>query len=362
MQLTKRIDLNLGYSCNIKCSFCYYQKSMRCAGKEARHDLSTQEAKKWLLFFRRKGLEAIDLTGGEPTIRDDIAELISYAREIGYKKICIITNGLRLADEALLARLVESGLNDILFSLHGPNRQIHEALTQTPGSFDKLLKAFANARASGLRMKSNTVVNGISYRYVEETAELLYGLGVRVVNFILFNPIIEAKGSGSDMNVDYIQAAPYLSRTIDAYKDKLDKITLRYIPFCVMPGYEQYITNTPQIQYDPDEWDYYWRTYFRNGIFLWAGAIALGSLLHPRPLRLASLDFNTAKHEAIKWALAFVNKTKGRQCKGCAYYMICDGLWRGYAKKKGFSELIPFMGKRISDPAYFMTQNKQFKE
>jgi MoaA/NifB/PqqE/SkfB family radical SAM enzyme len=361
MPITKRIDLNLGYSCNINCRFCYYQKSMRCGGKEARHDLSTQEAKKWLCFFRKKGLEAIDLTGGEPTIRQDIAELISYAREAGYKKICIITNGLRLADDAFLAQLIESGLNDILFSLHGPNRQVHEALTQTPGSFDKLLQAMRNAKARGLRMRSNTVVNGISYRYLEETAELLCGLGVKVVNFILFNPIVEAQASDSDMNVGYTQAAPYLSRAIDAYKDKLEKVTLRYIPFCVMPGYEQYITNTAQIQYDPDEWDYYWRTYFRNGPILKAAALSLGFLMHPKALRLFSLDFNAAKHEAIKCALAFVNKTKGRQCKRCAYCMICDGLWRGYAKKKGFSELIPFSGRKLSDPSYFMAQNKQFK-
>jgi MoaA/NifB/PqqE/SkfB family radical SAM enzyme len=334
---------------------------MRCRGKEARRDLSTEQAKKWLLFFRKKGLEAIDLTGGEPTIRQDLAELIGYAREVGYKKICIITNGLRLADEVFLAKLIESGLNDILFSLHGPNREIHENLTQAVGSFDKLILAMRHAFDRGIKMRSNTVVNGISYRYVEETTELLYGLGVRVANFILFNPIVEAQGSDSDMNVGYAQAAPYLAKVIDKYKDRMEKITLRYIPFCVMPGYEQYITNTPQIQYDPDEWDYYWRTYFRNGPILKAVALSLGFLLHPKALRLFRLDFNTAKHEAIKWALAFVNKTKARQCRRCAYYMICDGLWRGYAQKKGFSELIPFSGKKLSDPAYFMARNIQFK-
>jgi len=78
--LTRRIDLNLGYTCNINCRFCYYQNSMHDGTSAGRKDLSTQDAKRWLLFFRRKGLDAVDLTGGEPTIRRDIVELIAYAR------------------------------------------------------------------------------------------------------------------------------------------------------------------------------------------------------------------------------------------------------------------------------------------
>jgi len=77
--LTRRIDLNLGYTCNINCRFCYYQNSMHDGTSAGRKDLSTQDAKRWLLFFRRKGLDAVDLTGGEPTIRRDIVELIAYA-------------------------------------------------------------------------------------------------------------------------------------------------------------------------------------------------------------------------------------------------------------------------------------------
>jgi MoaA/NifB/PqqE/SkfB family radical SAM enzyme len=334
---------------------------MHCSKKEARRDLSTQEAKKWLLFFRKKGMEGVDFTGGEPTIRNDLAELISYARQIGYKTICIITNGLRLAEEAFLVKLIENGLNDILFSLHGPNREIHENLTRSPGSFDKLISAIQHAVKRGIKIRSNTVVNGVSYRYLSQTADLLYALGVRVVNFILFNPIVEAQSSDSDMNVEYAQAAPYLAGVIDKYKNTMEKITVRYIPFCMMPGYESYITNTPQIQYDPDEWDYYWRTYFRNGPLLWIGALYLGFFLHPDAWRLMRLDFNRARHEAIKWALAFVNKTKGSQCRRCSYYRICDGLWRDYARKKGFSGLLPFSGRKISNPAYFIRQNKQFK-
>jgi len=354
MQITKRIDLNLGYSCNIRCRFCYYQKSMQ-AGKDGPcKDLTTVQAKKWILFFRKKGMEAIDLTGGEPTIRQDIVQLIRYAGDVGYKTVCIITNGVRLADEKYAAQLAAAGLNDVLFSLHGPDIAIHENLTQAPRSFDMIIAAIRNMTKLGIRCRSNTVVNGISYKHVLRTADLLYELGVKSANFILFNPIVEAQGSDRDMNVSYAQAAPYLKEVIDRYKDKMERITIRYMPFCLMRGYEGYVTNTAQIQYDSDEWDYYWRTYFRNGPLLWFAALSLGFLLHPSKSRLFKLGFDTAKHEAIKCALAFKNKVKGPACRKCAYNKICDGLWRSYAKNAGFAELVSVSDPVLSDPAHFM--------
>ena len=357
LTITKRIDLNLGYTCNINCRFCYYQESMKSEKKWAEKNLTTAEAKYWLLFFRKKGKEEIDLTGGEPTIRKDILELVRYSKQIGYKKICIITNGIMVADCNFSKELVKQGLNDILFSIHGPNSQIHDSLTQRQGSFEKLIKAVNNMTDLNIRCRSNTVVNGVSYESLKNTAELLYNLKIRVVNFIIFNPIVEAQSSDSDMNLHYAQAAPYLKEVLDAYNNRFEKITIRYMPFCIMPGYERYITNTPQIQYDPDEWDYFWRTYFRNGPFLWFMALFLGFFLHPAPSRLFKIDFYTFKHEAIKWTLAFKNKIKPRHCRKCAYYNICDGLWREYASKLGFTELMPIGGKKISEPAYFMARN-----
>lgn len=360
MNITRRIDLNLGYSCNIRCRFCYYQSSLASREKGAHKDLDTPTAKKWLRFFRGKGIDEIDLTGGEPTVRKDIAELISYARSIGYRKICIITNGLLLSDREFCRRLVDSGLNDILFSLHGPDAGIHDYLTRVPGSFDRLLTAIGNMVSLGLRARSNTVVTGLNYKRLDECARLLEKYGVRVVNLILFNPIVEAQGTQDAVRVSYAEVAPSVRDVVAGFRGVFEKITVRYMPFCLMKGFEGYVTNTPQIQYDPDEWDYYWRTYFRNGVFMWLSALLSGLFLSPAPGRLLRLDPRTAKREAIKWSLTFKNKVKGKQCRQCAYYAICDGLWRDYARTAGCGELTPVPGKAVTDPTYFMKDNKQF--
>lgn len=339
----------------MKCRFCYYQDSMKeCRNK----DLTTEAAKKWIGFFYKKGKRAIDLTGGEPTIRKDIIELVDFCKQTGYEYICVITNGIRMADNNFCQALVAAGLNDVLFSLHGPDAVRHDSLTCTPGSFQKLITAMDNMRLLGVRLRSNTVVNGLSFKHVKAIGRILKEKGVEAVNFILFNPIVEAQSSESDMNVTYEEASGYLKELIDIYRNDFKKITIRYMPFCFMPGYESYITNTPQIQYDPDEWDYYLRTYFRNGFYIWFIALCLGFLLHPAPQRFLQLDWAKSRREAIKWALAFKNKIKGKVCAKCAYFQICDGLWRDYAKKKGFGSLRPVSGKKISDPVFFMASQR----
>ncbi len=358
MNITKRIDLNLGYSCNLKCQFCYYRESMASTDHGVRMDLTTEEAKRWLRFFRKKGLEEVDLTGGEPTIRDDLCELVKYARKIGYRTVCVITNGIRMADGDYTRRLVKSGLNDILFSLHGPDARFHDEQVRTPGSFEKLILAMKNTDGLPIRRRSNTVVNGANYTRLDEIAGLLLELNIERINFILFNPVVEAQEADDTISLRYRDAAPFLQQVIRQYNQSFEKITMRYIPFCLMEGYEGYIVNFPQVQYDPDEWDYFWRSYFRRSLPIWLAALAGGFFLHPAKRRLLKLDLRTACREAIIWSIIAVNKVKGPQCRECRYYRICGGLWRDYAGKYGFDELVPSRGDNISNPAYFMNSRE----
>ena len=115
--LTTRIDINVGYSCNLKCRFCYYINDVSCRKKNK--DLTTIECKKLIRDHFKKGMQVLEFTGGEPTIRNDLFELVRYAQEVGFTHISIITNGLRLADHSFANSLVTQGVNDFLLSLHG---------------------------------------------------------------------------------------------------------------------------------------------------------------------------------------------------------------------------------------------------
>ncbi len=344
MELTRRIDLNLGCTCDLDCRFCYYRESRRSPRRKRRRDLTTAEAKKWLRFFCRHGLEALDLTGGEPTIREDIFELIAYARAIGFRTVCVITNGIRMAEETFCRRLAASGLNDVLVSLHGPGPEIHDRLTGTGGSFEKVRRALENAAGLGLRLRSNTVVTGINLQCLEETAALLRERGVSRANFILFNPVVEARNAGEEIAVRYREAAAPLRRLIARHAAGFERLTIRYFPLCLLPGLEDRIVNMPRVQYDPDEWDYLWRSCFRRSLPVWLAAVAGGFFLHPDLRGLLRLPLKTALREAVIWSIIAVNMNRSSPCRSCRLYPACGGVWRGYAERFGTGELMPVPG------------------
>ena len=352
-KITKRVDLNLGYSCNADCPFCYYKISAKSRRQDK--DLTTEQAKKLLRYIRRRGKEEVDLTGGEPTIRKDIFELVSYAKSIGFKEVTIITNGIRLAKKEFAKQLISAGVDDFLFSLHGHSAEVHEKLTGVKGSFEKMNQAIKNVKEIGsVRIRSNTVVNGMNFSHVSEIAEILYSLGVEHVNFILFNPIVEATCVQEEVNVRYSEAAPYLKNVIDSYKDKFKRITIRYLPFCLLPGYEQYITECPQIQYDPFEWDYLVRMRIRNGLFLSFLATLIGLLLLPNVRRVLTLPLCVLLREAMMRGLSFKNKSKGKVCRLCKFDWICDALWNEYAQQNGFEELKTIRGQKMLSPNKYL--------
>lgn len=360
MELTSRVDINVGYSCNERCKFCYYIQTVNDREKEK--DLPTDEVKKQIAYIRNKGIEVLDFTGGEPTIRKDLIELIQYAKSLGFKSLSMITNGIRMAQPDYTKACVEAGIDDFLLSIHGNEPSVHDRVTEIPGSFDKAVLAAKHLQNYPVRVRMNCVVSGYNYKTPVETLELFHSLGIQTANFILFNPIVEADWkSDPELNVTYSDAAPYLQEAIDAYRDKIKKITVRYIPLCLMQGYEEFVTNMPQIQYDPDEWDYLVRTSIREGKAISTAALCVGMALYPFKKRLIQEGWNAYKHEGLKHFLQIKNKSYGPACKGCAYKGICDGLWKQYAQWKGFDELQTIPGSRIDDPTHFLKKNPNYQ-
>ncbi len=121
-----------------------------------------------------------------------------------------------------------------------------------------------------------------------------------------------------------------------------------------MPGYEQFVTNLLQLQYDPDEWDYLVRYGSTYGARFTAIATIKGILQLPMARWFPLVDWSTTKHEGIMKYRAVTSKVKGPQCRRCKYDLICDGLWNAYAANYGFAELRAVPGGKITDPAHFM--------
>ena len=113
MKKIERADLRIGYSCNNNCRFCVVADS-----RNKFPEMKTDKVKKLIRNAKKRGAKQVTFTGGEPTLRKDIFELVGYAEGIGFETIMFTTNGRIFAYMDFTKKLVDLGANKFMISLH----------------------------------------------------------------------------------------------------------------------------------------------------------------------------------------------------------------------------------------------------
>jgi MoaA/NifB/PqqE/SkfB family radical SAM enzyme len=340
---TRRVEIYTGFGCNLKCAFCYYIE--RLSGEQ----IPIECLKKELVLARKYGALDVDFTGGEATIRRDLPELISFAKNLGFRDICIITNGLMMANRSYCDELVKCGLNDVLFSIHGLN-ETHDQLTRVPGSFQRITKAVENIKNLGIKFRTNTTVVKHNFKQLPETGAFFLKLKPESTNFIMFNPWYSSGSQKEEVTCRYSEAVPFLKKAIDGLAPEIKKVTVRYIPYCFMEGYEQHICNFPHRKYDTDEWSHSTRLRL-DSKFFWGSILYRMVRYRVPPKRFSDID-DLVDHIVVTQVQRSLH-VKAEDCTKCKHYRICDGVKKGYAQLFGLNEINPVKGERIKDPMYF---------
>ena len=161
-------EIALTYRCQNRCTFCYADAPKR--GQEMQ-EMATDQVKVIIdRIFDEAHCPTVSFTGGEPTLRDDLAELISYAREKGLR-VNLITNGLRCADAPFVQTLAEAGLHSAQVSLEGGSALVHDAITQHPGSWDRTVQGIENLRQAEIHTHTNSTICGGNVEHLDELVD-----------------------------------------------------------------------------------------------------------------------------------------------------------------------------------------------
>lgn len=122
-QQTCCILLEVTRRCNQNCRFCY------ASSGGDNEDPSFDSIKEWLEILVSAGKPFIHISGGEPTVRNDLPEIIKMAADMGFPYIQLNTNGLRLAqDPEYVKALKEAGLSAVFMQFDGTHDAIHQQL------------------------------------------------------------------------------------------------------------------------------------------------------------------------------------------------------------------------------------------
>ena len=138
--------LELTNRCDLRCPVCF-----AAAGEKPPRDLSMSEiGRQYDFLMAHGGPFNIQLSGGEPTVRDDLPEIIRLGREKGFTFFQLNTNGIRLANEAGFAETLKAaGLNTVFLQFDGLDDEVYITL-RGRALLDIKLKAIENCAAAGL--------------------------------------------------------------------------------------------------------------------------------------------------------------------------------------------------------------------
>lgn len=303
-----KLALVLGYECNNNCMFCY------CADKRFDKNIgpsNTRAIKREMDEGIKRGCGFVDFLGGEPGIRKDIFELVRYAKKLGYQTIAMTTNGRMFYYKYFTKKIIECGLNHVIFSIHGHNAELHDKLTQSPGSFEQATVGMKNVKEANPKtyICTNTVIIKPNYKYLPEIAENNVKMGADGCEFIFIHPRGNAYKNFEDVVPTLKEISSFIPKTIQVgRKHNVKHFVMRYVPVCYMlgVGYDSYLS------------EYESRSRLKEE--------------HVGP---EYKDFDVEKNRRM------YGRVKGKQCEACKYFNVCEGVFKEYAEKRGFDELIP---------------------
>lgn len=161
-------EIALTYRCNNACRFCYAYSPYR-----ETEEMSTDEVKRIIdIIVDDAKVPSLSFTGGEPTLREDLFELIAYGREKGLR-MNLITNGRRCASKEFVQKLVDAGLNSAQVSIEGPNAEIHDFIVGAPGAFVQTIQGVKNLRETDIYTHCNTTICRPNKDHLETLVDFL---------------------------------------------------------------------------------------------------------------------------------------------------------------------------------------------
>jgi radical SAM protein with 4Fe4S-binding SPASM domain len=218
-------EIALTYRCQNRCFFCYASSPER--GRSV-PEMATGEVEAVLdKIVDQAQVPTVSFTGGEPTLRADLPELVTHARERGLRTN-LITNGIRCGDEAYVARLAEAGLNSAQVSVEAGDATTHDAVVANPGAFECTIQGVRNLKAANVHTHTNTTINDRNLDALPALVDLLGEMGQE---YLSMNMVIRTGGAVGVPDVNYER----IGGIVVGLKERAESHGMRFVWYSPVP-------------------------------------------------------------------------------------------------------------------------------
>lgn len=302
---SKKTVIFTWYTCNNLCRFCI--------DLNKRHiDRDTKEILRDILIAKKDGTQILEIIWWEVTIRKDFFIIMSFIKWLNFKHVYLVTNGNKLADYDFAKKFYDMYVIDsIVFSIHWPSKEIHDVLTQTPGSFERLIKWIETWKKLWFDMQkiwTNTAIEKWNYKDLLNIWKYIKRLWCYGSSEFIFADPNQGwvNNNFDDLMPKISDSAPYIRELLDWWNKNNMLYRVRYVPLCY---FEEYIeSNISEIK----EIEIY------------------SNITHRAP------DFYNS--DVVEWRKN-TWRIKPKKCIWCKLYNKCEWIWKNYYDKLWDEEL-----------------------
>lgn len=223
-------EIALTYRCQNNCVFCYASAGDR-GNREG--EMSADQVKRIIdAIVDDARVPTLSFTGGEPTVRPDLPELVSYASSRGLR-VNLITNGIICGNKNYVQKLKKSGLKSAQVSLEAVDEDLHNRIVQNPGAYRATLKGLENLVEAGIHTHTNTTLCGPNIEHFPRLIDFLVEMGME---YFSMNMVIRTGGGVDNMDMfpGYTKIGEVLPDIIKYAREKgIRPVWYSPIPYCI---------------------------------------------------------------------------------------------------------------------------------
>lgn len=213
-----RMDMALTFRCQNDCIHCY------TGGPQQTPEMDTYQWKQVIDKLSEAGIFIATFTGGEPTLREDLPELLLYAQNKGMVT-GLITNGRRLKDKTYVEVLEESGLDFVQVTLESHNAQVHDAITMQQGSWQETVTGIRNAVNSQIYVTTNSTLSKYNAADFLKTVDFIKTLNVAAFGC---NSLIYS-GKANKVEQEFALTYENLNELLPEIRDRAQEVGLKFL-------------------------------------------------------------------------------------------------------------------------------------
>ncbi|NOZ02071.1 MAG: radical SAM protein [Deltaproteobacteria bacterium] len=299
------MDIKLSYACNNNCVHCVVaDQRVGALEKRGRDFRTTAEVVAELESAAARGFEVVTFTGGEPTLRKDLPLLVKRARDLGLA-VGLQTNARVLAYGPARAALLKMDVRFVV-AVHGPDKEIHDAVTRAPGSFDQTIEAVRRLTEAGEKVTGKVVISRLNSAVLPDIAQVLVRAGAHRVNFTFPHGLGNAASDFEGVVPRYRDVIGPLRRAASIVSEGGGLAVTEAVPLCILGELADIASEN------------LYRRYYRSEV---------------RQLDQEPRDWSRDR--------LVEGKSKPQSCSQCILDNRCEGVWKEYLETFGGEEMEP---------------------